>query len=71
MNLREKIGKWATKKLIQIRLRQMKKSSEDISDTIEILNKYHFTNEKGSRFILDEQWFLDSLDELNQFTVKW
>ena len=49
----------------------MKKSSEDISDTIEILNKYHFTNEKGSRFILDEQWFLDSLDELNQFTVKW
>lgn len=61
----QKLLSWITKKTLNSVLKQL----ERLETIQEIASTYDEPNE--SRFIFDEQWFLDKMDQINKYSVKW
>ena len=61
----QKLLSWITKKTLNSVLKQLKRleTIQEIASTYDEPNK--------SRFIFDEQWFLDKMDQINKYSVKW
>jgi hypothetical protein len=61
----QKLLSWITKKTLNSVLKQL----ERLETIQEIASTYDEPNK--SRFIFDEQWFLDKMDQINKYSVKW
>lgn len=60
--------KWS-RHLIKLCFKKMIKCSEHIEELISLFNE--IKDEYNRDLFVHEQWFLDYVDEINKFSVKW